>query len=430
MLCFSTPACRHVVKCLEGPCYANITTPDLVYWAIWGLYGPAAVEVLYALESDYDKLWMSRPTAEVAFGYIDPVLAGLKQNGGRFPGVVGNMTSAAAAHNQTGKWTQKTGRFNWNNAREFVQWNGMSSITCCEEGPCGSPSTAGQNGVPAWLSDEANMVQGTYGQQFAPGSRIDPKDGVEVWVDTLFRAAHLENKDGATLEWKGITVHPFTIPMSLLQNATENPANAAYRMDGPSGVFNISLCSAKLPVLVSKPNFLDADPSYLEGVVGMSPNRLLHDTSLNVEIKSGVVCNTFERLQVNVVIETVATWPFPSFPNLKRVVLPVLWVEKTYNITDQQADDLRAGLQKAAAAVRGSQIASIIGASLGTILFLGFVVRALRIPARARICCGTPADADQDAGLSSFASTSRVPLNATGAAVSPDYDASIHLADD
>lgn len=38
-----------------------------------------------------------------------------------------------------------------------------------------------------------------------------------------------------------------------------------------------------LPVFVSKPNFLDADKSYLDGVIGMHPNRSIHEAFLEVE---------------------------------------------------------------------------------------------------------------------------------------------------
>ena len=41
--------------------------------------------------------------------------------------------------------------------------------------------------------------------------------------------------------------------------------------------------SVDLPVFVSKPHFLDADKSYLDGVNGLHPNRSLHDAFLEVE---------------------------------------------------------------------------------------------------------------------------------------------------
>ena len=38
-----------------------------------------------------------------------------------------------------------------------------------------------------------------------------------------------------------------------------------------------------MPVFVSKPHFLDADKSYLEGVNGLNPVRKLDDAYLEVE---------------------------------------------------------------------------------------------------------------------------------------------------
>ncbi len=38
-----------------------------------------------------------------------------------------------------------------------------------------------------------------------------------------------------------------------------------------------------VPVFVSKPHFLDADPVYLSYIDGPKPNRDIHDAFLNVE---------------------------------------------------------------------------------------------------------------------------------------------------
>lgn len=48
----------------------------------------------------------------------------------------------------------------------------------------------------------------------------------------------------------------------------------------------ISLVGA--PVFVSKAHFLDADPYYLSLITGLSPNRTLHDTNVDVEPVSAV----------------------------------------------------------------------------------------------------------------------------------------------
>jgi hypothetical protein len=214
--------------------------------------------------------------------------------------------------------------------------------------------------------------------------------------------------DDLVVTWKGIQAHRFVIPPSLLYNETLNPANAAYRMNDLSGVLNISLCSGKAPVLVSKPHFLGADPAYAAAVQGIEPNPNpdLYDTRLDVETLSGVVVVTNERLQVNLVIEPVGTF----FPRLTRVAFPVLWVDKTYNITESQATALRDGIAEANTAIRVANVASIVGACIGTVI----VLVGLRFGVK---------DAIRN-GLSVWAapSTSRVPAGSDGYAALEDGD--------
>ena len=81
-------------------------------------------------------------------------------------------------------------------------------------------------------------------------------------------------------------------------NATENPSEAwQYNQFGPSGLQNLTTV-ATLPLFLSKPHFLDADSSLLEAVVGLSPNREIHDTTLDIEPNTGALCRVSNRAQV------------------------------------------------------------------------------------------------------------------------------------
>lgn len=82
------------------------------------------------------------------------------------------------------------------------------------------------------------------------------------------------------------------------ENITQNPEEAwQYNQYGPSGLQNLTTL-ATLPFFISKPHFLDADPSLLAAVVGLSPNREIHDTTLDIEPNTGALCRVQNRAQV------------------------------------------------------------------------------------------------------------------------------------
>jgi hypothetical protein len=82
------------------------------------------------------------------------------------------------------------------------------------------------------------------------------------------------------------------------ENITQNPEEAwQYNQYGPYGLQNLTTV-ATLPFFLSKPHFLDADPALLAAVVGLSPNREIHDTTLDIEPNTGALCRVQNRAQV------------------------------------------------------------------------------------------------------------------------------------
>lgn len=348
-----------------------ITSLNLVFQGVAALGGPAAAELLYLFASDFDRLFIRRPVREVFWGYTDPVV------GLPFPGIQVNLTSVDAVAQTTGPWTQLTGKHNPAEVRQFTQWNGMTHVECCLQGPCGSPSTVNQSSVPAWGTELANRVRGTYGDQFA--GELDPRQTLYVWVDALFRVAPIENVGGYAYDFKGIRLHRYQIPDYAIQNSTLNPDNAAYFMNGPTGTFNISACSGKIPLVISKPHFLDATPGLANETEGIGPpSRELHDTFLDIELTTGLPMNAHERLQVNVQVGPVGF----LLPNLRPIIFPVGWIDKHGSASDAQADEFKHTVAVALEAEIGVDYGGIAVAGLCSIVSCGlflFLWRRLRM---------------------------------------------------
>ena len=75
-----------------------------------------------------------------------------------------------------------------------------------------------------------------------------------------------------------------------------------------SGVFNLEPCKVTsdtprgVPLALSWPHFYQADPSYLDAVVGMSPNKAKHEFYLDASPELGIPLAIQVRLQINAII--------------------------------------------------------------------------------------------------------------------------------
>lgn len=75
----------------------------------------------------------------------------------------------------------------------------------------------------------------------AYGFGINEQSKPSIFVDTIFRAAELENRDGETVDdLYGIKLLRFRIQKKDLINAFHDPANAVYDSWGPDGVLNLT----------------------------------------------------------------------------------------------------------------------------------------------------------------------------------------------
>ncbi len=77
-------------------------------------------------------------------------------------------------------------------------------------------------------------------------------------------------------------------------NPTEAPE---YYSFGPSGLENLTAATGTT-LFASKPHFLDGDSILSASVIGLAPNREIHDTYLDIEPNTGSLARAHKRLQV------------------------------------------------------------------------------------------------------------------------------------
>lgn len=71
----------------------------------------------------------------------------------------------------------------------------------------------------------------------------------------------------------------------------------------PEGLVDVTDCYYGFPIALSYPHFLDADPSLLEGVTGLTPNRSMHESffvlnPVSIYVKYVILNISNPRLQI------------------------------------------------------------------------------------------------------------------------------------
>lgn len=137
----------------------------------------------------------------------------------------------------------------------------------------------------------ANEIIGTDASQFSPG--IQSNDVKLTFADSLFRSLTLRTNSSTKV--KNIKLQVFEADLVIdFSNASQYPANAAFYSFGPSGVLNLT-SPEQAPVFVSLPHFLYADPFYFNGIKGLNPDPVKHNTFINVEPITGITMETHNR---------------------------------------------------------------------------------------------------------------------------------------
>lgn len=234
------------------------------------------------------------------------------------PGATLNYTSESDAFRRRDINIQKTGKKDLKEVGKFIRANNQTTQYVCvypmDSQPANDSYVEGQNFpfcepfqlewnastaeekgyVLVWATDYANRIAGTDGNLFGAPT-ISEK--VLLYINDIYRTAYsIYQKD--TTDWHGVTLRRYGVQNKDSQNATENPTEGwQYYNYAPSGMQNLTVV-ATLPLFISKPHFLDADPSLVSSVVGLSPNRAIHDTYVDIEPNTGALCRVHNRVQV------------------------------------------------------------------------------------------------------------------------------------
>ncbi|XP_040564002.2 LOW QUALITY PROTEIN: lysosome membrane protein 2-like [Lepeophtheirus salmonis] len=155
----------------------------------------------------------------------------------------------------------------------------------------------------------------------------------------------------------GIPTYRFVPPINALgshldSNKTlQNPDNECYCLSGDnyecfkSGVYSMEPCKrdTNAPLALSYPHFYQADPSFLEGVEGLNPQKEKHEFYMDVVPEFGFPLAIRPRFQLNVVIGDVDI--YDEVRDVKKTVLPFLWAQDGFDEpSEPMAEAIKFGL--------------------------------------------------------------------------------------
>ncbi|XP_060105217.1 scavenger receptor class B member 1 [Heteronotia binoei] len=179
-----------------------------------------------------------------------------------------------------------------------------------------------------WRSDQCNQINGTFGEIWPPF--MTPSSPLEFYSIDACRSLALQYKEPG--EFRGLPIYRYVAPKTLFANGTDYPPNEGFCPCRQSGIQNMSSCQLNVPLFLSQPHFLNADPELLETVDGLHPSEEKHGLFVEMHPMTGVPLNVSVKLQLSLFIKRV---PFISQTGrIKQVVLPLLWFEERGVIQD------------------------------------------------------------------------------------------------
>lgn len=128
---------------------------------------------------------------------------------------------------------------------------------------------------------ECKKLKGSPGEFFPPNPSIH--EPIHLFTPQMCRSLPYEyEKD---IELHGVRGLRFSAGSRALDNGTLYEENKCYATEEsmPSGVMNVSICNYGHPMFQSLPHFYGADPSFIEAVEGLSPEKEKHEVFITLE---------------------------------------------------------------------------------------------------------------------------------------------------
>lgn len=160
---------------------------------------------------------------------------------------------------------------------QFKQWDGLTRLNI-------------------WPNASANEINGTEGLFFKPN--INRGEPLMAFVDDVIRSFDLTQLK--KVKHRGLEAWRYVLNSTTFLSPLNYPPNARWGSWEYDGLIYLGVIQyPTVPIYGSKPHFLDGDAILREKVIGMHPDRAIHDTDIDVEIYTGANIQFRRQLQVN-----------------------------------------------------------------------------------------------------------------------------------
>lgn len=185
-----------------------------------------------------------------------------------------------------------------------------------------------------------------------------------------------------TLVINDMECYRFTVPASMLYNATVIPEHAVFYQFGPQGLINQSSV-LQMPLFASKPYFLDGDPILNQMVYYTTPQYNIpknYDSYFDSEFYTGIPMYLVEQLQFNAELKADAMFPLLGSSNLQKfgynTYMPVMFSQRSGLISEHITEKFFGPLK---IALLLQKITLIAGVTIGVLIFASLFLCYLRM---------------------------------------------------
>ncbi|XP_022901848.2 scavenger receptor class B member 1-like [Onthophagus taurus] len=172
-----------------------------------------------------------------------------------------------------------------------------------------------------------NTVEGAFESGVFP-RHLKENTTVRLYRKAFCRSTSMiyENTDYTS---SGMKYYNYRIDQNFLSTSEENPENKCFCKNSkkclPKGFGSLDPCYYGIPIAMSQPHYLNADPEIRKQVIGMNPDQEKHDTVMKLSPELGIPIYARLRMQINLNVspDQIVTSSKP----FQGMILPLFWVE-------------------------------------------------------------------------------------------------------
>ncbi|XP_014296232.1 scavenger receptor class B member 1 isoform X1 [Microplitis demolitor] len=182
----------------------------------------------------------------------------------------------------------------------------------------------GDVNLPQWTGKCGNVNGASDGAKFP--SYIEPNDTLIFYRKSLCRSAKMVRIGEKDV--KGLHTYKYKFMDNELDNGANNSENKCFCREGrclQPGLIDVTDCYYGFPIALSYPHFYESDPSLLEGVEGLKPEKEKHESYFYIQPKSGLPVDLAFRFQINMALQDISR--ISNVEGFSNLVLPLLWFE-------------------------------------------------------------------------------------------------------